>query len=384
MPPEDDDGAGDDRILAGLRARRGPLTAEEEGELAKDIELTRREIVEAVVHSRVAVGVLTTMAKEAVVGKLPAQDVLAAGVTLDAVREIPTASPTALRALLLEHGLSERALDRIALDLQQHAGEAPGGSSSQRTAATIAGARATLAHAKTAFVEANIGLLVTLASKKARFGVPLFDLIQEGSLGIMRAAETFDYRRGVRFTTYASWWIRHALNRALSTQGRTIRLPSQVLGIRSRLRQQERELSLELGREPTEDELAVAAGLPLEKVRDVRAAVSRALSLDAPVAGETGATLGDFVPDPTSGSAFDDAFTKDLGERLRELLQMLTPREQEVLKLRFGIDSPQPLTLAQVGERFSVTRERIRQIEAAALAKLRARTTRQDLDALLS
>src|SRR5205085_12502201 len=121
--------------------------------------------------------------------------------------------------------------------------------------------------------------------------------------GVMRAAETFDYRRGLRFTTYAGWWVRHALNRALSTQGRTIRLPSHLLGTRYRLRQQERELSLELGREPTEDELAGRIGLSPEKVRAARAVPSRALSLDAPVNGETDATLGDFVPDPASGSA---------------------------------------------------------------------------------
>jgi RNA polymerase primary sigma factor len=365
------------------------------------MEQGHRAIAGALVGSGAALRELSAMAKEVLAGELGAHELLARASamppdalrgTLDAMQRAPArgAVRRARRAeeyfeLLVRHHLSEGALDRIARRLETASGKglARAPVSARQTAATIARSRAALAASRAAFVEANVGLVVSMATRKAQLGLPLHDLIQEGCMGVMRAAEKFDYRRGVRFSTYAGWWIRHTLNRALSDQGRTIRIPVHLVDKQYQLRQHERELGLELGREPTEAELAARAGLPIDKVELARTVPRRSLSLDAPVAADADATFGDFIADSRSPSALEAASNSRLGERLRELLHTLSPRERDVIRLRFGIDTKSTLTLKEIGDRLAMSRERIRQIEAEALAKLRAHAATQELESML-
>lgn len=396
-----------DRFPAGVRVRRAPLTAEHEWELARRMERARRAIAEAVAHSTTAARELSSMAAAVLAGELGAHELLAEpeGIPPDALRHSLAALEHLDRArrhrrapdgqdsvaetllqLLLRHRLSEAALDRIVSRLvapaDREAERVP--RAARRTAAAVARARAALASARTTFVEANIGLVVSMATRKAQLGLPLLDLIQEGCMGILKATEKFDYRRGLRFSTYAGWWVRHALNRALSDQGRTIRMPVHFLEKQYRLRQHERELGLELGRKPTDAEVAARARLSIEELHAIQSVPRHTLSLDVPVATDTDATWSDFLADRDTPSALDQASSKHLGERLRELIHTLSPREQDVLRWRFGIDSAGTLTLKEIGDRFSVSRERVRQIEAEALAKLRAQAASEDLDSLLS
>jgi len=236
----------------------------------------------------------------------------------------------------------------------------------------------------TSLVEANIGLVFWMANKRALHGMSLGDLVQEGSLGLIRAAEKYEYRRGIRFNTYATWWIRHFMNRALSDQSRTIRLPVHLVETRSKVLRAAREFRQERGREPSESELAERTGVTGDKLRLVLAVPGEPVSLDAPIGAEGDTRIGDLVADPDAQRALEDLSTQQIQKRLRELLSTLKPREQEVLRLRYGIDRPDGLTLSEVGEHFSLSRERIRQIEGMALAKLRRHAEDEDLGAHLT
>jgi RNA polymerase primary sigma factor len=256
------------------------------------------------------------------------------------------------------------------------------GSLAAKTRSTLEKQVAEGERARRAFIESNLRLVVSIARRYQGFGLPLLDLIQDGNVGLLRAVEKYDWRRGFKFSTYATWWIRQGITRGLADRSRTIRLPVHVADIVNRLRRAESDLLADLGRDPTDEELAAVLEVDVEQLKSYRQTAMDTVSLSTPVGDDGDSELHDFLADEAVDQPLEEAVRTKSALELRDILGTLSQREQRILELRFGLADGRERTLEQVGKEFNLTRERIRQIEAKAIAKLRHPARVGELEAL--
>jgi RNA polymerase primary sigma factor len=382
------------------------LTREGEVTLARRIEQAEGHIVRALVASPTAVRELAIVGQELRDATLRARDVtrnpadeededaarrrllelFAPVELLDRAQEQRekglTARRTACCAALEEMRLTRAVLVRVVARMRRIGDGAAEARATQATLTAVRRGEHDADRAKGELIEANLRLVVAIARKHSGQGLQLADLIQEGNIGLMRAVDKFDYKRGFKFSTYATWWIRQSITRAIADQGRTIRTPVHMVETGNRLASARSRLAQVQGREPTMEELADEVGLPLAKTQMALMARREPVSLETPAGEDGSARLVDFVADNDGGDALDTLLQKRFVEGTRDLLATLTTREAQVLRMRFGLDGGAERTLAEIGASFALTRERIRQIETQALRKLRLPTRVKRLRAI--
>jgi RNA polymerase primary sigma factor len=382
------------------------LTREGEVALARRIEQAEGRIVRALVASSTAVEELSSVGEELRAGKLRAREVTrnpadeedeeAAHARLlelfAAVHDLgrasrrkahgPASKRSAACAALEQMRLTRAVLVRVVARLRHENLPRAKARATQATLSAVRRSEREADRAKAELIEANLRLVVSIAKKHTGQGLQLADLIQEGNIGLMRAVDKFDYKRGFKFSTYATWWIRQSITRAIADQGRTIRTPVHMVETGNRLASARNRLVQVCGREPTIDELATEVGLPSAKAQMALLARREPVSLEMPAGEDGSARLVDFVADTEADDALDSLLRKRFVEGTRELLATLTAREAQVLRMRFGLDGGSERTLAEIGASFDLTRERIRQIETQALRKLRMPTRAKRLRAI--
>jgi len=383
--------------------RRRVLTHEEEVELSRRIETGERDALHALLGTAAAAGPFKALAEEVRSGRANPSELLrnadeesdgtlsadriaklldraasTAGILATPARDETTRERRRRRRQRVAAELADARFERGVLTRLARETRGKGGDDRARRG-FVRGMNAA-SRAQHEFVGANFGLVVTYARRFIGQGLDMHDLVQEGQLGLIRAVEKFDWRRGHRFSTYAAWWVRQAMARAIADQSKTIRVPVHLLESRHKLERVKRALAQQGLMDPTDEQLAKESGLPLEKVKSIRGLVREPLRLEAPIGDDgDGGQLGDLVADPRSPAPDEQLAQDRMEKQTRALLELLSPREQQLLKLRFGMDGGPGQTLEEVGKSFNLSRERVRQIEAAALKKLRVASEQREL-----